>query len=50
MTASCQHPLLAAGKWYTLSLAEQLGNIGSEVMNNDSKVRLPAGWNSLPSR
>lgn len=25
------HPSLAAGKWQTLSLAEQLGNIGSEV-------------------
>lgn len=25
------HKLLAEGGWYTLSLAEQLGNIGSEV-------------------
>lgn len=25
------HPDLAAGRWQTLSLAEQLGNIGSEV-------------------
>ena len=26
-----QHQSLAAGRWFTLSLAEQLGNIGSEV-------------------
>lgn len=26
-----QHAQLAAEKWHTLSLAEQLGNIGSEV-------------------
>lgn len=26
-----QHSELAAGRWYTLSLAEQLGNVGSEV-------------------
>ena len=25
------HEVQAGGKWYTLSLAEQLGNIGSEV-------------------
>jgi hypothetical protein len=25
------HPDLAAGRWRTLSLAEQLGNVGSEV-------------------
>ncbi len=25
------HPDLAAGRWYELSLAEQLGNVGSEV-------------------
>jgi len=25
------HPELVAGRWFTLSLAEQLGNIGSEV-------------------
>ena len=25
------HKDLAAGKWHTLSLAEQLGNVGSEV-------------------
>jgi hypothetical protein len=24
------HPTLAAGRWHTLSLAEQLGNVGSE--------------------
>jgi hypothetical protein len=26
-----QHQSLANGRWFTLSLAEQLGNIGSEV-------------------
>lgn len=26
-----KHKQLAAGRWYKLSLAEQLGNIGSEV-------------------
>lgn len=26
-----QHSTLASGRWQTLSLAEQLGNIGSEV-------------------
>ena len=26
-----QHKELAAGRWFTLSLAEQLGNVGSEV-------------------
>jgi hypothetical protein len=25
------HPSLAAGRWQTMSLAEQLGNVGSEV-------------------
>ena len=29
MTA--QHPELAAGRWQTLSLMEQLANVGSEV-------------------
>jgi hypothetical protein len=28
---SVQHRELAAGRWWTLSLAEQLGNVGSEV-------------------
>lgn len=28
---SYQHKTLAEGKWFTLSLMEQLGNIGSEV-------------------
>lgn len=27
-----QHKELATGQWYKLSLAEQLGNIGSEVL------------------
>jgi hypothetical protein len=31
MTTEFQHQSLAAGKWFTFSLAEQLGNIGSEV-------------------
>ena len=31
MTIPFQHQSLAAGKWSTFSLAEQLGNIGSEV-------------------
>ena len=31
MKTEFQHASLAAGKWFTLSLAEQLGNIGSEV-------------------
>ena len=31
MTIGFQHPSLAAGKWFDFSLAEQLGNIGSEV-------------------
>ncbi|HBF67085.1 MAG TPA: hypothetical protein DDW36_01510 [Candidatus Magasanikbacteria bacterium] len=26
-----QHKTLAQGRWFTLSLAEQLGNVGSEV-------------------
>lgn len=26
-----QHKDLAAGRWFTMSLAEQLGNVGSEV-------------------
>lgn len=25
------HPELAAGRWHTLPLAEQLGNVGSEI-------------------
>ena len=31
MTTRFQHQSLAEGRWFTLSLAEQLGNIGSEV-------------------
>jgi hypothetical protein len=33
------HPGLAEGRWHTLSLAEQLGNIGSEV----GRLRRAAG-------
>lgn len=28
---NAHHPTLAAGRWYTLTLCEQLGNVGSEV-------------------
>lgn len=31
MTHAPAHPSLAAGRWQTLSLMEQLGNVGSEV-------------------
>lgn len=31
MTMQFQHDSLAAGRWFEFSLAEQLGNIGSEV-------------------
>jgi hypothetical protein len=31
MTSQFQHQSLAAGRWTSFSLAEQLGNIGSEV-------------------
>ncbi len=31
MTMSLQHADLAAGRWHTLSIHEQMGNIGSEV-------------------
>lgn len=31
MNIKLLHKDLAAGRWFTLSLAEQLGNIGSEV-------------------
>jgi hypothetical protein len=31
MKPSFQHQSLAEGRWFTLSLAEQLANIGSEV-------------------
>ena len=31
MAPTFKHKNLAAGKWFTLSLAEQMGNIGSEV-------------------
>ena len=30
MTTTTYHPDLAAGRWFTLSLATQLGNVGSE--------------------
>jgi len=31
MSTNSQHQSLADGRWYSFSLAEQLGNIGSEV-------------------
>ena len=31
MNSGFQHQSLAEGRWFTLSLAEQLANIGSEV-------------------
>lgn len=31
MTQNFQHKDLAAGRWFTLTLAEQMGNVGSEV-------------------
>jgi hypothetical protein len=31
MTEPLAHPSLARGRWHTLSLMEQLGNVGSEV-------------------
>lgn len=31
MTQKFQHESLAAGRWFNFSLAEQLGNIGSEI-------------------
>lgn len=31
MTPTFRHKELAAGRWFELSLAEQMGNIGSEV-------------------
>ena len=34
---SVQHRELAGGRWWTLTLAEQLGNVGSEVSR-------AAGW------
>jgi hypothetical protein len=38
MNAHFQHQSLANGRWYSLSLSEQLGNIGSEV-NRAIKAR-----------
>ena len=31
MSHSTAHPSLATGRWQTLTLIEQLGNVGSEV-------------------
>ena len=49
MSVEFLHKNLAAGRWYELTLAEQLGNIGSEV----SRARLSQGkdearfWNAV---
>lgn len=34
-----QHKNLAAGRWFTLSLVEQLGNVGSEVGRAGARAR-----------
>jgi hypothetical protein len=31
MSNEFHHPMLAAGRWFTFSLAEQLGHVGSEI-------------------
>jgi len=47
------HTRLASGRWGNLSLAEQLGNIGSEVsraskwQGKDEKLFLGAAWRAL---
>lgn len=47
------HKELAAGRWFKLSLAEQLGNIGSEVLraarqkDKDEKLFWAAVWRAL---
>ena len=41
MSGQIQHKTLAEGRWYELTLAEQMGNIGSEV----SRARLSQGKN-----
>lgn len=41
MNGSFLHKELAGGRWYTLTLSEQLGNIGSEV----SRARRAQGKN-----
>ena len=46
-----QHSSLAAGRWFTLSLAEQLGNIGSEIGRalraTSGKEKTAAGFRAL---
>jgi hypothetical protein len=47
------HPTLAAGRWYTLTLAEQLGNVGSEyeralrAKSVDDQVRFEPAFERL---
>lgn len=36
-----QHPTLAAGRWYELSLYEQMANIGSEIFRTISRQASP---------
>src|SRR4051812_38443867 len=45
-----QHQELAEGRWHTFSLADQLGNIGSEVgraINWKNKGNLDQMWKAL---
>ncbi len=52
MNSHFQHRSLAEGRWYTLSLVEQLGHIGSEVSRairarEDKKKYQGAVWRAL---
>lgn len=37
--SSATHKDLAAGRWFTMTLAEQLGNVGSEVGRATTRAR-----------
>ena len=39
--STCQHQDLASGRWVTLSFAEQMGNIGSEVSRSIKNINRP---------
>jgi len=47
------HDELAAGRWFALSLAQQMGNIGSEIsrtlkwQNKDSEISTRAAFRAL---
>jgi hypothetical protein len=52
MNKEFQHESLAEGRWFKMTLAEQLGNIGSEVgrvmrARNDPKRRENAAFRAL---